>query len=246
MARYADGVSATAVRVRLCIWCWRATEKCTFCSCSGWGDSSAGLFGQQLVLSGEGHIGHLDALLVLDQVEARGSVPVVPAPGSLSGGRRVSRTPLTSELYWFQTGSCGCVDERSFVTGASLNGSPLAHNHLQLVPCVDRVRPRKGNHASRVGSHGGDLRTVILYMAVSRDDEPTVPRDDWYPLRVLDGRRADRARRSGALSNLPTRVSWVGDIRSQGCECLRQPQNISVDVEANGGFSRHAARTDAS
>ena len=56
---------------------------------------------------------------------------------------------------------------------------------------------------------------------------------------------------SGALApmNNPTGIAWVGDVRSDGHEDLGQAEDISVDIEADNGWScrpGHAARWDVS
>jgi len=53
---------------------------------------------------------------------------------------------------------------------------PLAHEDLKLSKCVYSLIACQVDHAGAAGAHGLDLGTVVLDMAIPRDDQPPLAR----------------------------------------------------------------------
>lgn len=79
------------------------------------------------------------------------------------------------------------VDEWAGFVQTPLNGSPLTHHHLELVPCPPSLLTGKGDHPGTTRPDGLDLSSVMLDAAISGDDQPTVASGLGYPNRVIGG-----------------------------------------------------------
>src|SRR5439155_26097623 len=96
--------------------------------------------------------------------------------------------------------------------GQLLNASPLRHQYFKLQPCALGVGARERDHLGGVVSYGSDLGTVVLDVAVTRDDEPALACDSRNPDLVWRGDLLYGTRWPISLVDNGTRVSRVGHV----------------------------------
>jgi hypothetical protein len=105
---------------------------------------------------------------------------------------------------------------------------------------------RRGiDHACAAGADSLDLGPVLLDLAIARDDEPSLAGGLGNPDLVIGAGLRDRTRRPDPSAfHRAAGIPWIGHVRSDLYQDLRETEHISVDVIANDGRLRrlsHAA-----
>lgn len=137
------------------------------------------------------------------------------------------------------------ADQRAILVDERFDGSPLAHDYLQLVPGGAGVGAREGDQAEAVVTDRGQLRSVVLDATVPGDGDPPCSGNHGDPLEVPRVRCGDGAGRTVAFVYYTARITWVGDVGTDGCDQLAETQDVGVEVETDGRVS-HAARAEIS
>lgn len=113
--------------------------------------------------------------------------------------------------------------KRSMLSREALNLAPLRHENLELMPRVDRLPAREGDHSSAVLADGADFGAMALDRAVPSDDQPAERSYLRDPDGVLGRGCGDRASRPYPLPDRAAWVTGVGDVCAELRENLRQP-----------------------
>jgi len=123
------------------------------------------------------------------------------------------------------------VDERAWETGKFLDLPPLADDNLEYLELAERALARDDDMSTTSSPYFPLLGRSLADPAISGDDDEATLRDQGNPILVW-GLWIDVARRSLAVVDDATRVTWIGDIGPDHREEMCEAECVGVDVEA--------------